>query len=130
MKKILKIVCTVVIIIIIFLFITKLGQQGSTASQNQKKLESELVNIKVNSKMAYNNSSNTYELVCDSDNLKNLKWEIKCFNDIKSFVITAKFDEPINNYTHYCVDSTGKQKTITSLQNDLIISADTLCPQE
>lgn len=89
------------------MFVAKLGQQRSIASQNQKKLESELVNIKVNSQMAYNASSNTYELVCSSADFKNLKWETKCFSGIKNFVMTAKFKEPIDNYTHYCVDSTG-----------------------
>ncbi|MEK7163366.1 MAG: type II secretion system protein [Patescibacteria group bacterium] len=52
----------------------------------------------------------------------------KCFGDADSWVVSTKLKvvDGANNY--FCVDSTGKAKSITTAQDTAITTADTLCP--
>lgn len=52
----------------------------------------------------------------------------KCFGDGDSWVAVTELKTAEGTSTGWCVDSTGKSKGVTAVQDTAITTADTLCP--
>lgn len=136
MKKILGIMFVIILIIFVYYFIFNSTPGGHPKSNNDS-IKSALVSIKAQSKILFSeNNPNSFIDICNNEIIVGLLNDIKkygglnkCFSDNSKFVVTSSLKTQENQNTHFCVDSTGISQLITSQQNDLITSANTLCLQ-
>jgi prepilin-type N-terminal cleavage/methylation domain-containing protein len=101
-------------------------------------VKSNLANVRAQAEIFYDNQvPNTYLGLCADPNVAAAvtaantagSGSAKCFGDGNGWVISSELKvAEQTTLTHYCVDSAGKSKSITTAQDTAISSATTLCP--
>ncbi len=104
-------------------------------------VKSNLANIRAQMEIVYDGvSPNTYVGGCASTTVANALTSAtsanggvtpKCYESSSAWVVSAQLkvaDDSAGTLTHWCVDSAGKSKAITTAQYGAITSVATLCP--
>lgn len=100
-------------------------------------VKANLANIRAQAEVFYDSASpNTYDAMCANTTVASALTSAdssgggtnKCFDDGDSWVVVTELKATEGTSTHWCVDSTGKSKGVTTAQDTAITTADTLCP--
>lgn len=106
--------------------------KGANAS-----VKSNLANIRAQAELFYDSQApNTYLDMCADATISSQLTSAdnaggggnKCFADGDSWVAVTELKVAEGTNTHYCVDSGGKSKGVTTVQDTAITGSNTLCP--
>lgn len=138
------------ILFFIFIFLAYFSSQSEPSKGPNAAMKSQLASMRAQAELYYSSTGNdeSYFGFCNDSQTQNglggmsgpgllratsetsAKGTSKCFSDKNSWVVVSGLIDFTKPNTHYCTDSTGIFEPITTIQNDLIINADTLCPQQ